>query len=147
MRLFLDTNVYIVGAALPDTPEAAILSWAGFDGTPAPSVEVIVSEALFEQIRAVARRLQDKDWAGEILMRIWRYLTVRFVIVDPEESARLIEQGAIPREDVDIFLAARQGEADVFVSSNRELVRTAATQTGAFRCLSPEEFVSHYLLG
>jgi hypothetical protein len=145
MRVFLDTNGYIVGAAFPESAEAAILEWAGFDGTTPPAVEVVVSEALFEQIRAVARRVRGKDWAGEILMRLWRYMRIRFVIIDPAESTQLTQQGTIPREDVEIFLAARQGGADLFVSANRELVRAAAAQTGAFRCLSAEDFVAQYL--
>ncbi len=144
-RVFLDTNVYIVGAAIADSPEAAILDWAGFDGSTVPTVEVVVSETLFRQIRGVARRLRGKDWAGEILMRIWRYMTVRFVIVDPQESAQMREQGTIPSEDVEIFLAAREGDAECFVSANRELVRAVAAQSGAFICLTPEEFVSQYL--
>lgn len=144
-RVFLDTNVYIVGAAIPDSDEAAILSWAGFDGSQAPGAEVVVSDALFRQIRAVARRLRHKDWAGEILMRIWRYMSVRFVIIKPEEGADLGAAAAIPREDVEIFLAAREGGVDCFVSANRELVRAVAAKTGDFDCLMPEEFVSRFL--
>lgn len=144
-RVFLDTNVYIIGAAIADSHEAAILNWAGFDGSKASEIEVVVSDALFRQIRAVARRLRHKDWAGEILMRIWRNMSVRFVIVDPQESAELDSLAAIPREDVEIFLAAREGEVDCLVSANRELVRAAAAETGAFVCLTPEEFVDRFL--
>lgn len=84
-RVFLDTNVYIIGAAIADSDEAAILNWAGFDGSKASEIEV------------------------------------------------------------EIFLAAREGEVDCFVSANRELVRAAAAETGAFVCLTPEEFVARFL--
>lgn len=55
-RVFLDTNVYIVGAAIAHSPEAAILVWLSESKTP-----VIVSKELIEQIARVARRLQGKD--------------------------------------------------------------------------------------
>lgn len=49
-RIFLDTNVFITGAALPETPEVKILRWTGF-GMPQPGpVEVVVSQELFEHI-------------------------------------------------------------------------------------------------
>ena len=38
-RIFLDTNVYIIGAAIPDSDEAAILDWASFDGSEVPEIE------------------------------------------------------------------------------------------------------------
>lgn len=60
-RVFLDTNVYIIGAAIADSPEAIILSWAGFTGERSPAFEVLVSDTLFAQILRVARRLHDKD--------------------------------------------------------------------------------------
>jgi hypothetical protein len=73
-------------------------------------------------------------------------MNVRFVTVDPHKSAEMVRAGAVTREDVDIFLAARAGEVDCFVSANRELVRTAAAQTNAFACLLPEEFFAEYLV-
>lgn len=64
VRVFLDTNVFIIGTAEPDSDEAAILKWAGF-GQEAPGpVEIIVSTVLFAQILRVGRRLHDKDWGS-----------------------------------------------------------------------------------
>ena len=144
-RVFLDTNVYIVGAALPGSVEEAVLIWCGYDGSRNTDIEVVVSDALFRQIRGVARRLRGKDWAGEILMQIWRHMKVRFVVIDNEEAAQLRRSGEIPSEDAEIFMAAWAGNVDCFVSANRELVRAAAARTGAFACLAPKEFVERYL--
>ena len=145
LRLFLDTNVYIIGAAIDDSPEAAILNWAGFAGKPANPVEIVVSDALFGQILRVAKRLRGKDWGGEILARIWQGMNVAYVVLDNDEIKNLLAANVIPREDVDIYLTAKTGRADCFVSANRELVRVAAAQTGAFECLYAPEFVAKYL--
>lgn len=110
--VFLDTNVYIIGAAAEDTPEARILDWAGFGGSAPPSVEVIASNALFEQILRVARRLRGKDWGGEIVSRIWQGMSIRYVFLDPEEVNHLEGAGTIPREDVEIYLTARTGRVE-----------------------------------
>ena len=78
-RLFLDTNVFVVGAAFADSPEAAILDWAGFSSQRRADVVILVSDALFQQIARVARRLRGKDWAGQILERVWRNMIVDYV--------------------------------------------------------------------
>lgn len=82
LRLFLDTNVYIIGAAIEDSPEAVILNWAGFAGKPDQEVEIIVSNALFSQILRVAKRVRGKDWGGEILAYIWQGMNVTYVLLD-----------------------------------------------------------------
>lgn len=46
-RVFLDTSVYIIGAAFSDSDEAAILAWAGFDGSDQAEIEAVVSDASF----------------------------------------------------------------------------------------------------
>lgn len=145
LRLFLDTNVYIVGAAMDDSPEAVILNWAGFAGKSAKSVEIVVSDALFRQILRVAKRLRGEDWGGEILAHIWQGMNVTYVVLDDDEIKKLLSANVIPREDVDIYLTAKVGKADCFVSANRELVRVLAQQTGAFECLFAAEFVAKYI--
>ncbi len=49
-RIFFDTNVYIIGVADSSSAERAILVWAGFEERKEKSVEVVVSEELFDQI-------------------------------------------------------------------------------------------------
>jgi predicted nucleic acid-binding protein len=149
-RLFLDTNIYIIGAATADTPEAQLLHWAGFgrdDMAREQLVAVILSAALIEQITRVARRLQHKDWAGAILSEIWQSMNVQFVMLDPVEVQQVEARGIIPREDVTVFLSAITGHADCFVSANHKLIRVLAEQTGLFRCCTPEEFVAEFIEG
>lgn len=124
-RLFLDTKIYIIGAATNDTAEAQLLDWAGFgriDVAPEQLVEVILSEALVEQITRVARRLRHKDWAGAILSEIWQGMNVQFVMLDPDEVEDVKARGIIPREDATVFLSATTRHADCFVSANHKLM-------------------------
>jgi predicted nucleic acid-binding protein len=145
-RVFLDTNVYLIGMAYLESPEAAILRWIGFGQDESGLAEVIVSEEVFEQIRRVARRLRSKDWAGEILGHIWQEVQLRYVLLDPQEISALGRLEAIPREDVGVYLTAREGRAQCFVSSNHELITILAQKTGEFECLTPDQFVKKYLL-
>jgi predicted nucleic acid-binding protein len=144
-RIFLDTNVFIIGVALAGTPEAAILDWAGFGPPRKADVVILASDALFQQIARVARRLRGKDWGGEIIGRIWRNMVVDYVLVDDGEIRRLEAEGNVPREDVTVYLTALNGHADCFVSANHELVKALAGQAGSFECLTPSQFVAKYL--
>ncbi len=144
-RIFLDTNIYIIGSAVTDSPEAIILDWAGFAKPELPPVEVVFSDVLKEQILRVARRLRGKDWGGEIISRIWQGMKVRYVLLDLNDIERMVQGEKIPREDIEIYLTARIGEAGCFVSANRELVQALAMQKGSFECLEPEAFVAKYL--
>lgn len=80
-RIFLDTNVYIIGALDPHSPEYRILDWVGFGGEKLWTVEVVVSPDLFDEISRVAKRLRNKDWSGEILSRIWQSLNLHYVVI------------------------------------------------------------------
>jgi predicted nucleic acid-binding protein len=144
-RVFFDTNVYIIGAADPNTYESRLLQWVGFVEEELSSVEVVVSQELFDQILRVAKRLKNKDWGGELLGRIWQNLNVCYVLLDADEFSRVEALGIIPREDVGVYLTAKNGKAKCFVSANHELIRALAKQTGEFECLTPEEFASKYL--
>ena len=144
-RIFLDTNVYVIGAAFPERPERAILSWVGFGKDEPGPVEIVVSEELFEQIRRVSKRVGSKDWAGQILGRIWQDLRLRYVVLDPDSRRAIEATGAVPREDTGMYLTAREGNAQCFVSTNHELITALAKVTGEFECLTPKEFVRRYL--
>ena len=139
-RVMLDTNVYILGYGDPHSVSARVLDFLHNN----PDFEILLSNEIVDEIRRVARRVGGKDWAGAILNRIWRDLNLEIVAL-PDERQDLWEQymNLIPREDLDIFLTASLGLADLFVSSNRELIRSAATQMG-FRCLTPAEFLERY---
>ncbi|MGD1867260.1 MAG: hypothetical protein ACFB0D_22145 [Phormidesmis sp.] len=144
-RIFLDTNVYIVGAADTDSVEWQILTWLGFDGNQPAQSEVVVSAELIEQILRVAKRLKTKDWAGSIVSRMWQNLNLRYVLVDNEEYSQLAAEGWLPREDIGVYLAAKQGGTDCFISSNHGLIRAVVTETKEFECFTPENFAKQYL--
>lgn len=143
--VFLDTNVYIIGAADPESPEREILRWAGFGQNAPGPVEVILSDVLIKQILRVAKRLRGKDWGGQLIGRIWRDLWLRYVLLDAEECARLETAAEIPREDIEIYLTARTGEAECFVSSNHVLIHALTKKTSEMECLTPEKFIAKYL--
>ena len=122
-RLFLDTNVYILGAADPESHEGKILRWLGW-GQDAPAhVQVILSEEVLAQIARVAKRLRHKDWSGEIIGRIWQDLNIRYVLLESEAFTRLEALGTVPREDIGVYLTARAGKVQCFVSANHKLIR------------------------
>jgi len=145
LRIFLDTNVYIIGAADRSSYESQLLEWIGFREKKINAVEVVVSEELFAQILRVARRLQNKDWGGELLGRIWQNLNICYVLLDWDEFSRVQALGVIPREDIGVYLTAKTGKAECFISANHKLISALVKQTGEFECLTPEEFVKQYV--
>ena len=144
-RLFLDTNVYIIGSVMRNSAEGSILEWLGFFERQVDSPTVLVSEALIEQILRVGRRVGGKDYGGELVNRLWANLSVEHVILADDASQRLIEEDAIPREDIFIFLTALVGGVDCFVSANYRLIKALATTNQLFECLTPAEFVARYI--
>lgn len=144
-RLFLDTNVFIIGTAIPDSPEARILEWLGFFERRDNSPTIIVSDVLLEQIRRVGRRIGGKDYSGELIVRLWENLSVSHVVLDLPSLEGLYQAGLIPREDVPIFLTAQVGKAEYFVSANHKLIKALAATNRLFECLAPMEFVDKYI--
>ncbi|MGL4499587.1 MAG: PIN domain-containing protein [Planktothrix sp.] len=144
-RIFLDTNVFIIGDANKQSDESLILEALGYrDKPPILNIEIILSDELLDQIRRVAKYLYGKDQAGEIISNIWRWFDIFYVPSTTnwnEEKIRLIQTKVIPSEDIEIYLSAKYGSADCFVSGNRELIKAIAD----FECLTPENFVSQYL--
>jgi hypothetical protein len=119
--IFLDTNVYLIGAVDIESTEGQILQWLGWDFPGNYECEVVISKELIDQISRVAKRLKNKDLGGEIIGRIWQNFKVRYVQVD--DSALAIT------------------EAQCFVSANHKLIRILAQKTGEFECLTPLEFI------
>lgn len=144
-RIFFDTNVYIIGVADSASAEREILVWAGFEERKEKSVEVIVSEELFDQILRVAKRLQNKDWGGQIVASIWQNFNIFNVYLEAEDLANMEALGVIPREDVGVYLTASKGKAQCFVSANHKLIRSLVSETNEFECLTPENFAKKYL--
>lgn len=143
--IFLDTNVYLIGATEPKSPEGIILRWLGWESRNSNSVTVVISEELIEQISRVAKRLINKDWSGEIIGRIWQNLKVCYVQINDTEYAEIEAVGTIPREDIGVYLTAKSGQSQCFISANHKLIKVLAKETGEFECFIPSEFVNQYL--
>lgn len=146
-RIFFDTNVYIIGFAAPETDEFRCLQWAGLGMKQSSliEIEVVISEILLEEIMRVAKRLRNKDWSGEIVGRIWQDFQVCYVLLDENELEIIENSGNIPREDAGVYLTAKTGKAQCFVSANYKLVKAIVEKTGEFECLTPEAFVNKYV--
>ncbi len=144
-RLFLDTNVFIIGDAIKTSPESLILEALGYrNKSPILDCEIIFSDELLDQIRRVSKYLYGKDQAGQLISNIWRWLDIFYVSSTTdwsEEKLSLIDSKIIPTEDIEIYLSAKYGEADCFVSGNRELLKAIAD----FECLTIDDFINKYL--
>ena len=145
-RLFLDTNIYIIGVAYPESPEAALLSWLGYGQEVNRETEVVISQELIEQILRVGKRLHGKDWGSAILSRLWNDLNLVYVTIPPEAYEQVRKDENIPREDIGVYLTALVGQSQCFVSSNHVLVKALVKLTGEFECLTPQEFIKIYSL-
>ncbi len=144
-RLFLDTNIFIIGDADKTSQESVILEALGYrNKTPMLKVEIILSDELLDQIRRVGKYLYGKDQAGQLISNIWHWFDIFYVpsTVDwHEEKLRLINTKVIPSEDIEIYLSAKYGGANCFVSGNRELMKAIAD----FECLTTDDFINKYL--
>ncbi|GBF81511.1 hypothetical protein [Aphanothece sacrum] len=143
--IFLDTNVYLIGVIEPESSEWIILRWLGWEVPNSYAVRVIISEELIDQIARVAKRLKNKDLSGEIISRIWQNLKVDHVQLDDSELAKIEAVAVIPREDVGVYLTAKVGQAQSFISANHKLIKVLVKETREFDCFTPSEFVSRYL--
>lgn len=144
-RIFLDTNIFIIGDADKQSQESRILEAFGYRAKPPFfNTEVILSDELLDQIRRVSKYLYGKEQAGHIIANLWRWLNIFYVpstVNWNDDKLQLIERKNIPSEDIEIYLSAKYGQADCFVSGNRKLIAAIAD----FDCLTPEAFIHKYL--
>jgi len=142
--IFLDTNIYILGALDIDSDEGKILSLLGRNESSDRQPKVVFSQELIDQVLRVGRRIQNKDWSSRLLARIWDQLQVDFIFVDDRDIQAIADAGIIPREDAGVYLTAKQGKVECFVSRNYKLIRALVEQTEEFECLTPSEFLQKY---
>jgi predicted nucleic acid-binding protein len=114
--IFFDTNIYIFAALDIDSEESKILSLLEIDNN--RQTKVIFSQELIDQILRVGKRLQNKDWSSSLLARLWQQLQIDFIFVDDQDIQAIADAGVIPREDAGVYLTAKQGKAECFVSRN-----------------------------
>lgn len=138
-RILLDTNIFITGYRNQASPEGRVLNAVRNDS----DAILLLSLALEDQVRRVARRIGGKDWTGLILSRIWHDFRVEYVSI-PNNPLSVAEQLGleIPREDWLIYLTAVEGRTTILISGNRRFLRQAAKQQSLFSCLTPIEFLA-----
>jgi predicted nucleic acid-binding protein len=142
--IFLDTNIFILGALDLESDECKILSLLESDRNSDQQTKVIFSQELIDQILRVGKRLQNKDWSSGLLARLWQQLQIDFIFVEDQDIQSIADAGIIPREDAGVYLTAKQGKAQCFVSRNYKLIRALVEQTEEFECLTPREFLQKY---
>ncbi|TVQ65139.1 MAG: hypothetical protein EA366_00330 [Spirulina sp. DLM2.Bin59] len=145
-RIFLDTNIYILGIQIPESDEAKILEAIGYNGEPLKLIttKIIISPELVDQIRRVSKYLWQKDQSGWNLSQIFNNLNIDYVVPNKDwqkESEELKVTKTIPLEDIEIYLSAKYGHADCFISSNRTLIQSIAD----FECLTAQQFLQKYM--
>lgn len=140
-RVLLDTNIFIIGFLDLRSPEARLLDLVARTS----DVVLIFSNDLEDQIRRVGKRVQGKDWVGQLLNRIWRDYRLDYVYISPEEMNDVEAISDIPKEDIGIYLTALRGRADYFISANHQLLREAAAKQKKFECFDAESFVTKVL--
>ena len=144
MKTFVDTNVYIIGELFPSSPEEKLLENLGLNGsTPLINTQILIAQELINQVLRVGKRVKNKDWASQLVDKIWYDLDCLFVLETDKMKAevqQILDDKIIPCEDIFIYLTAKYGEADCFVSVNRELIKSIAD----FECLTVEDFLEKY---
>lgn len=145
-RLFLDTNVFINAESFPFSNADQILSLLGLhNGVKIVNSVVIISPELIDQIIRVGKRIwRNKDRASQLVGKIWSNLNYDYLLFNNNQIQKVLDfkkSNIIPSEDVEIYLAAKCGKADCFISDNRELIKAIAD----FECVTPEIFVRKYL--
>ncbi len=140
-RVLLDTDVFIIGFIDLYSPEARLLKAIAKTS----DIVLVFSNDLEEQIRRVGKRVQNKDWVGQLLNRIWRNYRLEYVYISPEEMSDVEAISDIPKEDIGIYLTALRGRADYFISANHQLLQEAAAKQKKFECLDAESFTTKFL--
>ncbi|MDX1521131.1 MAG: PIN domain-containing protein [Anaerolineae bacterium] len=140
-RILLDTNVFILAHLDGESPEGRILAAISTH----PSVTLILSNEIMEQIQRVSRRVGGKDWTGLLINRVWQDFSIDFVTVSIEEKRAIEAKINIPREDIGIYITAIRGNIDCLISSNHEFVQQTAKVQNLFETMSARAFVEKFL--
>lgn len=139
MRLVLDTNIFIVGfielGAEKETPETEILRDLLYK-----EKTLLLSTEIEEQILRIILRIKNKDFAGLIRHMLWSDYKIEYVNISGKDYPKNFKE-LIPRKDLDIFLAAYFGNADAFITNDKEFLKRAKECAPDFQCVNAEEFV------
>ncbi|MFN9866695.1 MAG: hypothetical protein ACK568_06355 [Pseudanabaena sp.] len=111
-RIFLDTNIYIIGTQAPESDEGKILQAIGYNGGENKIITstIILSPELIDQIRRVAKYLWGKDRSGFVLSRVFKYLNLSYITPNQDwqlQSQQKRQTKQIHLEDIEIFLRSK----------------------------------------
>ena len=136
-RIFLDTNIYIIGFKYPNTNSAKILT-----EIESQNVMVIQSDYLYEEVLEYFRRTEGKDSVG--LYRRFLLTVPNNEYVDKYVWSLFIQDYTDLVGDVDdlphicCYFASN---CDYFVTTNRRLTQMKIGEKVNF--LNPSEFIEH----
>ena len=136
MRIYLDTNVYIVGLTYPDSPSSMVLR-----KIVEKDLHVTQSDYLYDEVLNYFKRSQGKDVAA----RVREYLLTipNNEIVDKYTWSIYIEKYSNMIADIDDIphiCSYFADECDHFITLNRRLTKMRIGKIVDFK--SPSEFLS-----
>lgn len=143
MRIVLDTSVFVPAfldfAEESETPRAKI-----FRALQNKEHELVLSDKLESQILRVVNRVKDKDFAGLFRHVLWSDFSIKYVTIEEHQALRKKWRGKVPRKDLDIFITAIAGDANVLISEDESLVKKAKSLSKDLEVTGPQEFVKKH---
>lgn len=133
-RVYLDTNVYVFGRALGKSNSKVIL-----DLVKTGVVTVIVSDVLVSEVREVFARLYGRDAGKYARFYVESFSRGRKISALEIAGERRKYASFVKKEDLDHLTAAKIGEVNYFVTTDRDFRESGAKSV--VKILTPKEFV------
>ena len=135
LRIYLDTNIYIVGLLYPNSPPSIILKKISDEG-----ITVVQSDYLFDEVLNFFRRSRGKEVVGKV--REFLLTVPNNEIVDKYTWSMYMDRYrdlVADMDDIPHICSYFAGECDHFVTLNRRLTRMKIKKIVSF--CSPDEFL------
>lgn len=135
LRIYLDTNIYIVGILYPDSPPSIILRKISDEG-----ITVVQSDYLFDEVLNFFRRSRGKEVVGKV--REFLLTVPNNEIVDKYTWSMYMDRYrdlVADIDDIPHICSYFAGECDHFVTLNRRLTRMKIEKIVSF--CDPDEFL------
>lgn len=143
MKLTLDTNVFIFTfldlAEKRETPRTKI-----FRSLLDKTHRLVLSDELEKQILNVVGRVKDKNFVGLFRHMVWTDFSIDYATIEKHEDLVEKWKGKVPRKDLDVFVTAIAGGADVLISEGESFVKKAGKVSNEPEVMKPEEFWKKY---
>lgn len=135
LRIYLDTNIYIVGLLYPNSPPSIILKKISDEG-----ITVVQSDYLFDEVLNFFRRSRGKEVVGKV--REFLLTVPNNEIVDKYTWSMYMDRYrdlVADMDDIPHICSYFAGECDHFVTLNRRLTRMKIEKIVSF--CDPDEFL------